>query len=96
MGLHARRIFLSLLLAVLVFGFAGPLSAVCGSCYKRCVDSCNLMRAACDDHCDVVCPSLYAPDSVEFMVCLQTCHGACLDDSQDCKVLCKDSKFPQP
>ncbi|MGH9868739.1 MAG: hypothetical protein ACREAA_11325 [Candidatus Polarisedimenticolia bacterium] len=91
-----RRVLLSFLLAVVLFGPASPLGAVCGPCYSRCVDSCNLTRAACDEHCDAVCPSLYAPGSVELMVCLQACHGACLDESQDCKVLCKSNKFPQP
>jgi len=88
------RILGAIALVALVFPLTHSLAASAGRDYSRCVHTCNDARATCNDRCAVDCEAMFPNDNTARNACVSICHNACLAESTDCKVACKEIKNP--
>ena len=81
-------------LAILALGQTGsPVAGVAGRDFSRCVQACNTARESCVDRCEPVCRQL-SPQGEERLACEEACEDFCVNQSKECKVVCKAIKKP--
>ena len=66
---------------------------VAGRDFSRCVRSCNATRKVCDDYCSIDCKALYSTKP-ERDACIAACKAICLQESDECKMICQQIKNP--
>ena len=88
------RILGAIALVALVLPLTQALAASAGRDYSRCVHACNDARLACNDRCAADCDAMFPNDNSARNACVNTCHSACIAESADCKVACKEIKNP--
>ena len=86
----------SLAVAALAVAVAGPtqlvVAAAAGRDYSRCIQSCNDVRRACSDRCQVDCRDMFPNDATQRNACITACKTACDTESADCKLVCQAIK----
>lgn len=68
--------------------------AAAGRDFPRCIQQCNFIRGACNDRCSTDCTALF-PGSANKPArdaCIADCKAGCVDESNDCKLVCKAIK----
>ena len=82
-----------LALALLALGQFGTIQAGAGRDFSRCVQSCNETRSSCKIQCSVDCDLLF-PAGSDRKACKNACADMCIENSQECKVICQNIKNP--
>ncbi len=83
-------------LAILVLGqMGGAAAGVAGRDFSRCIHTCNEVREPCLDRCRPDCREAFpGPLREERAACEDACEAFCVNQSQECKVVCQAVKDP--
>lgn len=65
-----------------------------GRKFSRCIIGCNETRRNCDDGCATQCRDLFPNDKPARDACIASCKAGCLEQSDDCKLVCQQIKEP--
>jgi len=77
---------------VLVTG--SSLAVLSGRDFTTCVKSCNAIRKTCDSLCKPNCWDLFPDDKTQRDACIAACKAICLQESDECKLVCQEIKNP--